>query len=328
MTTLAISGLNVWFSTEDGPLHALKDVEFDVPERSIVGIVGESGCGKSTLINAILGLLADNGSIEGGSIQFEGAQDLVRLGHKEMQDLRGPRISTVFQDPMGALNPVLTVGRQMVNIQYRDGGSKAEKRARAQEMLSLVRIPDAKAALDRYPHQFSGGMKQRIAIAMALMMKPALLIADEPTTALDATLEVATIELLKDLQEEIGCSVLFISHHLGVIAELCDEVVVMYAGEVVERGSVRQIFNDPRHPYTVRLLECDPARQTSRSRNLPTIPGEIPDLRLRPAGCVFAPRCHRVHAGCDQAQVLVEIDGGHAARCNLALEPQTVETTA
>ncbi len=328
MTTLAISGLNVWFSTEDGPLHALKDVEFDVPERSIVGIVGESGCGKSTLINAILGLLADNGSIEGGSIQFEGAQDLVILGPKEMQDLRGPRISTVFQDPMGALNPVLTVGRQMVNIQYRDGGSTAEKRARAEEMLSLVRIPDAKAALDRYPHQFSGGMKQRIAIAMALMMKPALLIADEPTTALDATLEVATIELLKDLQEEIGCSVLFISHHLGVIAELCDEVVVMYAGEVVERGSVRQIFNDPRHPYTVRLLECDPARQTSRSRNLPTIPGEIPDLRQRPAGCVFAPRCHRVHAGCDQAQSLVEIGEGHAARCNLALEPQTAEATA
>ena len=328
MTTLAISGLNVWFSTEDGPLHALKDVEFAVPEHSIVGIVGESGCGKSTLINAILGLLADNGRIASGSIIFEEAQDLVSLGPKDLQDLRGPRISTVFQDPMGALNPVLTVGRQMVNIQYRDPGSKADKRARAQEMLALVRIPDARAALDRYPHEFSGGMKQRIAIAMALMMKPALLIADEPTTALDATLEVATIELLKDLQRDIGCSVLFISHHLGVIAELCDEVVVMYAGEVVERGTVREIFNDPRHPYTVRLLECDPARQTSRSRNLPTIPGEIPDLRARPAGCVFAPRCHRAHAGCATEQTLVDVRPGHAARCNLALQPEQTEVGA
>ena len=277
MTTLNVSGLNVWFSTEDGPLHALKDVTFDIPERRIVGIVGESGCGKSTLINAILGLLADNGEIRGGEIRFEGKHDLARLTPREMRDLRGPRISTVFQDPMGALNPVLSVGQQMINIQYRSGQSKAEKAARAVDMLKLVRIPDAGSALERFPHEFSGGMKQRIAIAMALMMEPALLIADEPTTALDATLEVTTIELLKDLQEQIGCSVMFISHHLGVIAELCDDVVVMYAGEVVERGTTRDVFQDPRHPYTRRLLECDPARQSERTRVLPTIPGEIPD---------------------------------------------------
>lgn len=318
MSTLSISGLNVRFSTEAGPLHALKDVNFEVPERRIVGIVGESGCGKSTLINAILGLLADNGQIESGQILFEGHQDLAKLPGRQMQALRGPRIATVFQDPMGALNPVLSIGTQMVNIQYRSSQSKAAKSARAIEMLRLVRIPDADSALDRYPHQFSGGMKQRIAIAMALMMEPALLIADEPTTALDATLEVATIELLKDLQEKIGCSVMFISHHLGVIAELCDDVVVMYAGEVVERGTVRDVFLTPAHPYTRRLLECDPARQDSRTRVLPTIPGEIPDLRHRPKGCVFAPRCLDRHEGCGAPQVEIRLGRDHNARCNLA----------
>jgi len=317
MTTLSISNLNVFFSTEDGPLHALKDVTFDVPERRIVGIVGESGCGKSTLINAVLGLLADNGEVTDGQIMFEGASDLARLSPREMQNLRGPRISTVFQDPMGALNPVISVGKQMTAIQYRSSASKAEKEARAIEMLKLVRIPDAENALARFPHQFSGGMKQRIAIAMALMMEPALLIADEPTTALDATLEVTTIELLKDLQAQIGCSVMFISHHLGVIAELCDDVVVMYAGEVVERGSVRDVFHNPSHPYTRRLLECDPARQTERTRVLPTIPGEIPDLRARPPGCVFAARCTERHPGCDTPQADLAVSQTHAARCNL-----------
>ncbi len=321
MTTLRIDNLNVSFSTEAGPLHALKNVSFDVPENRIVGIVGESGCGKSTLINAILGLLADNGSIDSGSILFEGQDDLTTLSPSRMRDLRGPRIATVFQDPMGALNPVISVGKQMLNIQYRSSLSKEEKMDRAVEMLELVRIPDARAALARYPHQFSGGMKQRIAIAMALMMEPALLIADEPTTALDATLEVTTIELLKDLQQKIGCSVMFISHHLGVIAELCDDVVVMYAGEVVERGTVRQIFQDPRHPYTARLLECDPARQSERTRNLPTIPGEIPDLRARPAGCIFANRCDCASDVCSAPPPDKDIGDGHIARCFVAETP-------
>ncbi len=317
MTVLAIKDLNVMFSTEGGRLHALKDVSFDVPERRIVGVVGESGCGKSTLINAILGLLADNGSIDAGSIKFEG-EDLTRLGPARMQELRGQRISTVFQDPMGALNPVLSVGRQMRNIQYRSGRSRSEKDARSEAMLRQVRIPDAQAALARYPHEFSGGMRQRVAIAMALMMKPALLIADEPTTALDATLEVATIELLRELQQDIACSVLFISHHLGVIAELCDDVVVMYAGEVVERGTTRQVFHTPRHPYARRLLECDPARQSGRTRHLPTIPGEIPDLRHRPPGCVFATRCDQRVDACDKVPPDVAVDTGHVARCVLA----------
>ncbi|MEX0337862.1 MAG: ABC transporter ATP-binding protein [Arenibacterium sp.] len=328
MTTLAINNLNVTFSTEAGPLHALKNVTFDIPENRIVGIVGESGCGKSTLINAILGLLADNGAVDNGSILFEGEDELTELSPARMRDLRGPRISTVFQDPMGALNPVISVGRQMINIQYRSKTSKEEKTQRAVEMLELVRIPDARAALARYPHQFSGGMKQRIAIAMALMMEPALLIADEPTTALDATLEVTTIELLKDLQQKIGCSVMFISHHLGVIAELCDDVVVMYAGEVVERGTTRQIFQDPRHPYTARLLECDPARQSQRTRHLPTIPGEIPDLRARPPGCIFANRCHRVRAACSAPPPEEAVGDGHMARCFVANVPDAAEVTA
>ncbi len=317
MTVLSIRDLNVHFATEGGDLHALRDVTFEVPEGRITGIVGESGCGKSTLINAILGLLADNGRISGGAIQFDGL-DITKLGKRAMQDLRGPRISTVFQDPMGALNPVLSVGRQMRAIQYRSDLSNSDKDARSVEMLQQVRIPDAQAALARYPHEFSGGMKQRIAIAMALMMRPALLIADEPTTALDATLEVATIELLKDLQAQIGCSVLFISHHLGVIAELCDDVVVMYAGEVVERGTTRDVFHTPGHPYTARLLECDPARQSNRTRNLPTIPGELPDLRQRPAGCIFAARCLTRADAC--ATHPPDRDLGHeqVARCVLA----------
>ncbi|WP_038099138.1 ABC transporter ATP-binding protein [Thioalkalivibrio sp. HK1] len=311
---LTIRDLNVRFATERGELHALRDVGLDIGKERIVGIVGESGCGKSTLINAILGLLANNGRIDGGRILFNG-RDLTRLDPKSMQALRGIEIATVFQDPMGALNPVISVGRQMRNIQYRSSLRNKEKDARSVAMLQRVRIPDAKQALHRFPHEFSGGMKQRIAIAMALMMEPALLIADEPTTALDATLEVATIDLLKDLQAGIGCSVLFISHHLGVIAELCDEVVVMYAGEVVERGSTSQVFNHPNHPYTARLLECDPARQAKRTRLLPTIPGEIPDLRHRPPGCIFASRCADHRSACQAPPPEIEVDNGHFARC-------------
>ena len=323
MSVLSVEKLTVEFLTEAGTLTALRDVTFVVPECAIVGVVGESGCGKSTLINAILGLLADNGRVTDGRIMFEGSSDLTRLPQAGMRDLRGERIATVFQDPMGALNPVLSVGRQMVDIQYRSKRSAAEKRARAVQMLRKVRISDPESRLAQYPHEFSGGMKQRIAIAMALMMEPALLIADEPTTALDATLEVATIELLKDLQREIGCAILFISHHLGVVAELCDQVIVMYAGEVAERGPVRQIFHDPRHPYTARLIECDPARLHGRADRLPTIPGEIPDLRTRSRGCIFTARCDRAQACCQaEAPPALQVGPDHAASCWFAETPR------
>ncbi|MGB7287118.1 MAG: ABC transporter ATP-binding protein [Salaquimonas sp.] len=313
---LEISNLSVGYSTGRGQLQALRNVSIKVPEKKIVGIVGESGCGKSTLISTIIRLLAPNADIVSGKVEFQGV-DLLSISDSAMQDLRGTKISMVFQDPMQTHNPVLTIGRQMIDIQYRDKLSKAEKRQRAADMLALVGIPDASARLGQYPFEFSGGMRQRIAIAMALMAKPSLLIADEPTTALDATLEVQIIKRLRELQDEIGCSILFISHHLGVIAELCDEVVVMYAGEVVEHGTVREVFHKPTHPYTKALLECDPAHIKIKTRNLPTIPGEIPDLVELPIGCVFKARCTKVFDACSQRPQLADISHSHGAACHL-----------
>ena len=294
---LDIRNLSVDYETGRGPLKALRDVSFTVPNGEIVGIVGESGCGKSTLISSILRLAAPNARVRCGRILFE-ERDLLKASISEMRSLRGADIAAIFQDPMRSHNPVLTIGTQMVDIQHREGIPKAEKRRRAAEMLNSVGIPDARSRLECYPHEFSGGMRQRVAIAMALMLRPKLLIADEPTTALDATLEVEIIEILRALKSDLGCSILFISHHLGVIAQLCDRVVVMYAGEVVETGPVRDIFHDPRHPYTRRLIECDPARPTIPSRVLPTIPGEIPDLLALPSGCVFRDRCTEVLPRC------------------------------
>ncbi|MCB9947878.1 MAG: ABC transporter ATP-binding protein [Rhodospirillaceae bacterium] len=301
-----------------GPMRALRDVSMTVPRGGMVGIVGESGCGKSTLMNAILGLMPANGRIAGGRILFDG-RDLVGLDAATMRRLRGDRLSVVFQDPMTALNPVHTIGAQMVDIQYRLTGSRAAKRARAAAMLAKVRMPDPRHHLDQYAHEFSGGMRQRICIAMALMAEPDLLICDEPTTALDATLEVQMLDLLRDLQREIGCAVIFISHHLGLIAELCAQVVVMYAGQVVERGSVRDIFHRPAHPYTRRLLDCDPARIRERAEVLPTIPGDVPDLVELPPGCIFSPRCPVAEGRCHTTVPPdVAVADGHHARCLLA----------
>ena len=320
---LEISELSVEFSTERGRLEALRDVDLTIPRGAIVGVVGESGCGKSTMINSIIGLLAHNAAVTSGNIVFEGS-DLLQKSERELRDIRGNRISMVFQDPMTTLNPVLSIGTQMIDIQYRDPVNAEQKKARSIEMLKRVGIPDPESRLDNYPHQFSGGMRQRIAIAMALQAEPALLIADEPTTALDATLEVQIIHRLRDLQHSMGCSILFISHHLGVIAELCDAVIVMYGGEVVERGSVRDIFHRPSHPYTEKLLECDPARIAETTRSLPTIPGEIPDLANLPRGCIFADRCDKSVDLCrDQNPPDREIEVNHWARCHLAGDPAT-----
>lgn len=315
-TILDVRNLSVSYDTPRGPLKALRNISMQVPEKKIVGIVGESGCGKSTLISAIIQLMATNANVTSGEVLFKGS-DLLNHDLKQMQALLGVEISMVFQDPMEAHNPVLTVGRQMIDIQYRDKLSKSEKRKRAAGMLALVGIPDAETRLNQYPFEFSGGMRQRIAIAMALMAKPSLLIADEPTTALDATLEVQIIKRLRELQDEIGCSILFISHHLGVIAELCDEVVVMYAGEVVEAGNVRDVFHAPSHPYTKALLECDPGHIKEKTRNLPTIPGEIPDLVELPEGCVFAERCSKIHDACLARPEFHVVTESHAAACHL-----------
>jgi peptide/nickel transport system ATP-binding protein len=317
---LAVEGLSVDFRTEAGRLHALRDVWLEVPRGKIVGLVGESGCGKSTLVGALLRLLAANGEVTAGRIDFDG-RDLLQLGPAAMQALRGDRISVVFQDPMTALNPVLSIGTQMINIQYRAGVSRAVKRGRAAAMLAKVGIADGEQRLDQFAHEFSGGMRQRICIAMALMAEPDLLIADEPTTALDATLEVQMIGLIRDLQRDFGCSILFVSHHLGVIAELCDEVTVMYAGEVVEHGSVRDIFHRARHPYTRKLLECDPALIKQPTRHLPVIPGDLPDLVRLPAGCVFRERCPLAIPLCaTQHPAPQRLGERHLAACHRAAE--------
>jgi oligopeptide/dipeptide ABC transporter ATP-binding protein len=313
---LDVRDLSVSYRTDRGLLRALRKISMQIQPGRIVGIVGESGCGKSTLISTIIRLLAPNAQITGGSVRFRG-NDLLSLDPEAMRALRGDEISMVFQDPMSSLNPVLTIGRQMTDVQHRDKRSKPEKRARAIRMLERVGIPDPDSQLDRYPHHLSGGMRQRVAIAMALMTEPGLLIADEPTTALDATLEVQIIHRLQQLQRDFGCAILFISHHLGVIAELCDEVVVMYAGEVVESGATRDVFRDPRHPYTRKLLECDPAGIEQRSRNLPVISGDLPDLVELPDGCVFRTRCDRSIDKCTFERPGLT-GGNHCAACHVA----------
>ncbi|UAB91383.1 ABC transporter ATP-binding protein (plasmid) [Ruegeria sp. SCSIO 43209] len=314
-TLLEIENLSVDYETARGDLKALRDITFDIRKGEIVGIVGESGCGKSTLISSILRLTAPNTRFRQGEIRFKG-QDLLQVPERRMRDLRGSDISIIFQDPMQTHNPVLTIGQQMVDIQHRSKTSRQVKLANAAKMLGAVGIPDPEARLKRFPHEFSGGMRQRIAIAMALMSKPDLLIADEPTTALDATLEVQIIERLQELQREFDCAILFISHHLGVIAELCDRVVVMYAGAVVESGEVREIFHNPKHPYTRRLIDCDPGHIKERARVLPTIPGEVPDLANLPGGCIFRDRCDQAMPRCaTDVPPLDRLKEGHHAAC-------------
>jgi peptide/nickel transport system ATP-binding protein len=313
---LEVRNLTVDFVTPRGVVHALRNVDLAVPRGEIVGLVGESGCGKTTLISAVMRLLADNAEIRQGEIILDG-RDILRLGEDELRRLRGDRIAMVFQDPMTALNPVLTIATQAIDIQYRTTASRAEKRRRAIDMLRRVGIPDPEQRIDRYPYEFSGGMRQRICIALALIAEPDLLIADEPTTALDVTLEAQIIHLLRELKDEVRGSLLFISHHLGLVAELCDRVTVMYAGEVVESGTVRDVFHRPQHPYTQALLLCDPARIETPSRELPTIEGEVPSLLEAPRGCVFRPRCPSAFERCHMPPPLYSAAPGHVARCHL-----------
>ena len=314
---LEVRDLAVEFRTARGTVRALRHVDLTVPKNKVVGIVGESGCGKSTLINTLLRLLAPNAAVPNGTVHFQG-RDVLAMNETELNQLRGQLVSMVFQDPMTALNPVIKIGKQMTDILYRDRQSLSVKRNRASEMLRLVGIPDATDRLNNYPHEFSGGMRQRICIAMALMMNPALLIADEPTTALDVTLEAQVIHLIRELRSSFQCSILFVSHNLGLIAELCDEVVVMYAGEVVEQGNVRDLFHNAQHPYTKMLLECDPSRITEVGPELPTIPGTVPDLIELPSGCIFSPRCPKSFEECQRKSPdTYAIHEQHSARCFL-----------
>ncbi len=314
---LEIKDISVDFITDSGRLKAVRHASFNVPKGKIIGLVGESGCGKSTLASVLIRLMSDNAVVSGESILFEG-ENLLDLAPEDMRALRGNKMTMIFQDPMTALNPVLTIGTQMTDIQHRSRASKLQKREIAVDMLKKVGIPDPKDRLNQYPHEFSGGMRQRICIAMALLSRPSLIIADEPTTALDVTLEAQIVHLLKDLQEEMGCSIICVSHHLGMIAELCHGVVVMYAGELIEQGTVQDIFHRAAHPYTQRLLECDPANIRCRSKNLPTIEGEIPNLVLLPKGCIFQDRCHKRIDLCTQREPDPTFIGpGHWASCHL-----------
>ena len=314
---LSVKNLSIDFLTPSGPVHALREVNLSVPQNRIVGIVGESGSGKSTVASAVMRLLANNADVRTGEIEFDG-RDILAMSDSELRTVRGEEIAMVFQDPMTAQTPVLSIGQQMIDIQYRRSLSRKEKRQKAIDMLTRVGIPDPSDRMDQYPHQFSGGMRQRISIAMSLMMSPKLLIADEPTTALDVTLEAQIIHLFRELRKSFDGSIIVVSHNLGLIAELCDEVVVMYAGEVVERATVDDIFNRAAHPYTQALLDCDPARLDELTEKLPTIPGDVPDLQDVPEGCIFASRCDQKLQRCTSKRPpLVTITESHDVRCHL-----------
>ncbi len=289
---LQIRNLSTGFETDDGLVTAVDDVSFDIPRGKTLGLVGESGCGKSVTAMSVMRLLPQPmGRILGGQIFFEG-KDLLSLSDEEMRKVRGARIGMVFQEPMTALNPVHRIGKQLseVFLLHRPEMGKKEAWDRSIEMLKKVGIPSPEMRVADFPHQLSGGMRQRVVIAMALALKPALLIADEPTTALDVTIQAQILELIQELQEEMGMSVLLITHDLGVIAETCQEVVVMYAGRIAERGSVYQIFEEPQHLYTQGLLGSIPRLDTPRKARLQTIPGMVPSLREMPVGARFAPR--------------------------------------
>ena len=317
-SVLAFENLSIDFETPTGPVHAVRNVNFEVPYNKVVGIVGESGCGKTTVISAAMSLLSNNAVVASGRVSFE-QQDILKLSEAALRKIRGEKISMVFQDPMTSQNPVISIGKQMIDIQYRQTEfSLKQKRSNAVDMLNRVGIPDPEMRLNQFPHELSGGMRQRISIAMAILMKPSVLIADEPTTALDVTMEAQIIHLLRELQREFSSSILFASHNLGLIAELCDEVVVMYAGEVAEKGSCHDIFHRPTHPYTKALLACDPSRISERTRKLPTIQGDVPNLQVVPEGCVFADRCPVVHDPCySQQPTEFSINTIHKASCHL-----------
>ncbi len=313
---LEVDGLSVAYYTRRRPLEALHDVSIAVRPGEIVGIVGESGCGKSTLALALMGLLPPNGEIRSGRIVYEG-RDLLALREEERRRLRGSGIAMIFQDPLTSLNPTFTIGTQLIDVQRAHRrGERRELRRRAVGILEQVGIPDAASRLNDFPHQFSGGMRQRIMIAMALLLEPALMIADEATSALDVTLEAQILALLRRLRDERGTAILFVSHDLGVVAQVCDHVVVMYAGRTVEEGDVFSLYARPLHPYTQALLAAVPSR-ARRGQRLETIPGRVPSLSRLPQGCKYVDRCpYAQPVNREREPRYVEYDG-RRVRCNI-----------
>ncbi|MEZ5913558.1 MAG: ABC transporter ATP-binding protein [Paracoccaceae bacterium] len=314
---LSVENLSLGYVTPEGTVAALRGVNLSVDPGEVLGVAGESGCGKSTLAAAMIGLPGPNARIQSGHVRL-GGRDILALDPGAQRRLRGREIAMVFQDPMTAFSPVLTMGAQLVDFQAnRDAASGREKWRSARDMLARVGLSDPDLSMRRYPHELSGGMRQRVAIAAALLMRPKVLIADEPTTALDVTMEAQIIHLLRELRADFHCAIVIVTHHLGVIAELCDRVAVMYAGEVVEVAPVDALYHAPRHPYTRALLACDPANITQRAARLPTIGGRLPDLRDPPSGCAFAPRCTMATPRCRTAPPpRVAVAPGHNALCH------------
>ena len=314
---LSVKNLSTEFPVKKGIVRAVEDVSFDVDQGEILAIVGESGSGKSVTSLSIMGLLAEPGHVAGGSLEFEG-KDLATLSEKQYRELRGNDMAMIFQDPMTSLNPVYRVGNQIVEaIRTHEKVSKAEAKDRAVDLLRKVGIPSPEARINDYPHQMSGGMRQRVMIAMALACNPKLLIADEPTTALDVTIQAQILDLLRRLRDDTGMAVLLITHDLGVVSETADRVVVMYCGQVVEEAEVRTLFDHPMHPYTLGLLKSIPRLEDDDSKRLYMIKGMVPNPLEMPPGCHFSDRCDSCMDICrTKVPELVDVDG-HKVRCFL-----------
>jgi peptide/nickel transport system ATP-binding protein len=316
---LEVRDLRVSFRTQQGLARAVDGVSFTVAPREILGVVGESGSGKTLSLMSVVGLINDPNVVVEGSIRYKG-RELVGLSQRALRAVRGAEIAMIFQDPMTALTPVHTIGWQIAEqIRAHNAISARAARERAVELLEAVGIPHPAVAVDRYPHQLSGGMRQRAVIAMALSCNPSLLIADEPTTALDVTVQAQILELIQSLRRDFGSSVVLITHDMGVIAETADRVVVMYAGRIVERGTKRDLFKDAWHPYTWGLFASIPPLEGERPRRLSSIPGVPPSLLQLPPGCAFAPRCRYRFARCAERPPLAG-EGGHEAACFLPVE--------
>ncbi|WP_442921040.1 ABC transporter ATP-binding protein [Mesorhizobium sp. Cs1321R2N1] len=314
---LEVRELETHFYGEDSVTRALGGISFQVKKGETLGIVGESGCGKSVTALSILRLLPKlTARTVGGEVRFHG-RDLLELSDQEMRNIRGNRIGMIFQEPMTSLNPVYTVGRQIAEaVQIHTRSSRPVAMAKAKEMLRLVRIADPELRVNNYPHEMSGGMRQRVMIAMALACSPELLIADEPTTALDVTIQAQILRLIVDLKERMGTAVMFITHDLGVVAETCQRVIVMYAGQVVEQATVVDLFARPAHPYTQGLMRSVPGPGRGRQSRLPEIPGIVPSLREPIVGCTFAPRCPFAIDICrEKRPPLLDVGSSHAAAC-------------
>ena len=309
---LKIKNLNMGFKTDYGYLPIIHDINYEIYSGETLGVVGESGCGKSVTSLCIMRLL--NGGIVEGEIELDG-QNLLKLSEKKMQAIRGNQIAMIFQEPMTSLNPVFTVGYQLTEaLRRHQGMNKKEAWERAIEMLNLVRIAEPDQRMKEYPYQLSGGMRQRVMIAMALACRPRLLIADEPTTALDVTIQAQVLDLMRGLQKELGTSILFITHDLGVIREMADRVIVMYCGEIMEEATVTDLFKDPKHPYTAGLLSTLP--KYGQPGELPTIEGMVPPAGDFPVGCVFSPRCPYATEHCKNVKPgVVQMENGHRVRC-------------